>query len=217
VQGKVGAASLAPSYTIQRWYNRAVAGHLTLTPELETFRQSFEQIADEADTLAGTLSDDRFNWHPPSGGWSVAQCIEHLNVTARLYLPNLDEGIADAIRRGLYGEGPFRYGWLGRKMVQSQEPTSKRKYKAAKAFMPPPARPRQESMAAFRAYQMQFIDRLRQANGLDLSRARVRSPVISWLKLQLGSGFALVVAHERRHLLQARNVINDPAFPAAKT
>jgi hypothetical protein len=194
-----------------------VAGHLTLTPELETFREAFEQIADEGDALAGTLTNDQFNWHPPSGGWSVAQCIEHLNVTARLYLPNLDEGIAEAIRRGLYGEGPFRYGWLGRKAVQSQEPTTKRKYKAAKAFMPPPARPRAESMAAFRAYQVQFIDRLRQANGLDLSRARVKSPVISWLRLQLGMGFALVVAHERRHLLQARNVVNDPAFPAAKT
>ena len=194
-----------------------MAGHLTLTPELETFRQAFEQIADEADTLAGTLTNDQFNWHPPSGGWSVAQCIEHLNVTARLYLPNLDEGIAEAIRRGLYGEGPFRYGWVGRKIVQSQEPTTRRKYKAAKAFLPPPVRPRAESMAAFRAYQVQFIDRLRQANGLDLSRARVKSPVVSWLRMQLGMGFALVVAHERRHLQQAHNVISDPAFPAAKT
>jgi hypothetical protein len=190
-----------------------VAGRLTLTPELETFRQSFEQIADEADALAGTLTDDQFNWHPPSGGWSVAQCIEHLNVIARLYLPTLDEGIAEAIRRGLYGEGPFRYNWLGRKFVQSQEPTTKHKFRAAKAFLPRPSRPRQESMAAFRAYQVQFIDRLRQANGLDLARARVRSPAVSWLRLPLGSGFALVVAHERRHLLQARRIIADPAFP----
>jgi hypothetical protein len=192
-----------------------VAGHLTLSPELETFRESFERIANEADALAGALTNEQFNWRPPSGGWSVAQCIEHLNAAARQYLPSFDEGIAEAIRRGLYGEGPFRYGWLGRKMVQSQEPTTKRKFKAAKAFLPPPTRPRQESMAAFRAYQVQFIDRLRQANGLDLSRARIRSPVVSWLRLQLGLGFALMVAHERRHLLQARNVINDPTFPAA--
>jgi hypothetical protein len=79
--------------------------------------------------------------------------------------------------------------------------------------MPPLARPRQESMAAFRAYQVQFVDRLRQANGLDLSRARVGSPVVKWLRLPLGSGFALVVAHERRHLLQGRHVVADPNFP----
>jgi hypothetical protein len=41
--------------------------------------------------------------------------------------------------------------------------------------------------------------------------------VVGWLRLPLGSGFALVVAHERRHLQQARNVVSDPAFPAAKT
>ncbi len=209
-------AHACASYTIRpvgHWYNRGVAGHLTLTPELETFRQSFEQIADEADGLAGTLRDEQFNWTPPSGGWSVAQCIEHLNVTARLYLPSLDEGIADAIRRGLYGEGPFRYNWLGRMIVRSQEPPVRRKLRAPAAFVPPARRARPESMAAFRAYQVQFIDRLRQANGLDLSRARVKSPALKWLRLPLGSGFALVVAHERRHLWQARNVVADPAFP----
>jgi hypothetical protein len=188
---------------------------VTLPPELEAFRQAFEQLADEADALAGRFTDEQFNWHPPSGGWSVAQCIEHLNVTAREYLPKLDEGIADAIRRGLYGEGPFRYNWFGRKFVQSQEPPVRRRFKAAKAFVPPASRPRQESMAAFRAYQVQFIDRLRQANGLDLARARVQSPALRWLRLPLGSGFALMIAHERRHLWQARNVVTHPAFPGA--
>ena len=188
-------------------------GHLTLAPELDAFRQAFEHLADDADEIAGALNDDQFNWRPPSGGWSVAQCIEHLNVTARSYLPMLDEGIADAIRRGLYGEGPFRYNWFGRKFVESQEPPVKRKFRAAKIFIPVPSRPRQESLAAFRAYQVQFVDRLRQANGLDLSRARVKSPAVSWIRLPLGCGFALMVAHERRHLWQARNVINETGFP----
>jgi len=192
-----------------------VAGYLALAPELDLFRQQFEQIADDADALTAPLSDDQFNWRPPSGGWSVAQCIEHLNVTARVYLPKLDEGIADAIRRGLYGEGPFRYNWFGRMFVRSQEPTTRMKYKTAKVFTPAPARPKQETLAAFRAYQVQFVDRLRQANGLDLARARVKSPAMSLLRLPLGSGFALMVAHERRHLQQARNVMAEPTFPRA--
>ena len=188
-------------------------GHLTLAPELDTFRQQFEQLADDADGLTRTLSDSQFNWQPPSRGWSVAQCIDHLNVTARTYLPKLDEGIAEAIRRGLYGEGPFKYNWFGRMFVRSQEPTTKLKFKAAKVFLPAASRPRQETLAAFRAYQVQFVDRLRQANGLDLARARVKSPAASFISLPLGSGFALMIAHERRHLQQARNVLADQAFP----
>jgi hypothetical protein len=60
---------------------------------------------------------------------------------------------------------------------------------------------------------VQFVDRLRQANGLDLARAKVRSPTYAWLRFSLGSGFALMLAHERRHLWQARNVVNHPLFP----
>jgi hypothetical protein len=188
-------------------------GHLTLSSELDAFRLQFEELANEADAMTSALTDEQFNWRPPSGGWTVAQCIDHLNVTAREYLPKLDEGIADAIRRGLYGEGPFHYTVLGRLFVWSQQPTTKLKYKATKAFEPSPGRRRQETLAAFRAYQVQLVDRLRQANGLDLARARVSSPVVNLLRMPLGSGFALVVAHERRHLQQARNVLAHPAFP----
>jgi hypothetical protein len=68
-------------------------------------------------------------------------------------------------------------------------------------------------MAAFGAYQVQYVDRLRQANGLDLARARVRSPIASWIVMPLGTGFAAMIAHEKRHLWQARRVVEHPQFP----
>ncbi len=186
---------------------------LALTPEIEEFRQQFERLADEADALVAPLKDDQFAWQPSPTSWSIAQCIDHLNVTARLYLPQLDEGIANAIRQGLYGEGPFKYWWLARLLVRMLEPPPRMRVKTPAAFHPPPERTRREIMAAFRAYQVQYIDRLRQANGLDLARARVRSPVASWLQMPLGTGFAAMTAHERRHLWQARRVIEAPGFP----
>ncbi len=192
----------------------ATPGHLALTPEIESFRAEFERLAADADALVTPLSDAQLTWQPAPGAWSVAQCIEHLNVTARLYLPKLDEAIADAIRRGLYADGPFTYNWLGRFVVRSQEPPARLKVKTLKSFQPADRRPRHDIMAAFRAYQVQFIDRLRQANGLDLSKARVSSPASQWLRIPLGSGFALMAAHERRHLWQARNVTSASGFPA---
>jgi hypothetical protein len=93
------------------------------------------------------------------------------------------------------------------------EPPPVFRTKAPAVFQPPPARTRQEIMSAFRAYQVQYIDRLRQANGLDLARARVRSPAASWIYMPLGSGFAVMTAHERRHLWQARRVRHAEGFP----
>jgi hypothetical protein len=193
----------------------AAPGHLALTPEIERFRTQFERLSAEGDALVAPLNEAQFTWQPAPGAWSVAECIEHLNATARLYLPKLDEAIADAIRRGRYAEGPFSYNWIGRFVVRSMEPPARVRMKAPKAFHPPPQRSRHEIMAAFRAYQVQFIDRLRQANGLDLASAKVSSPASNWIRLPLGSGFALMTAHERRHLWQAERVTAAVGFPTS--
>jgi hypothetical protein len=86
--------------------------------------------------------------------------------------------------------------------------------KAPEEILPGSGRTRREILAAFRAYQVQYIDRLRQANGVDLARARVRMPVSGWLRIPLGSGFALMVVHSRRHLAQARRITDAEHFPA---
>jgi len=179
-------------------------GHLALTREIDELRRHFERLADDADALVAGLTDDQFAWKPASApsalrrgraaeGWSIAQC--------------------NAIRQGLYGAGPFVYWWFARMFVRMLEPPPRLRVKTPALFQPPAERPRREIMAAFRAYQVQYIDRLRQANGLDLSRARVRSPAASWIFLPLGSGFAAMIAHERRHLWQAKQVMQAPGFP----
>jgi hypothetical protein len=187
--------------------------HLALSPEVDAFRRSFEGLADDADALVAALTDEQFTWQPAPNAWSIAHCIDHLNATARSYLPALDDGIADAIRLGLYAEGPFAYNWIGRAFVWSMEPPPRFRAKAPAAFQPAPARPRAEIMAGFRAYQVQYVDRLRRADGLDLATARVSSPVARWLRMPLGSGFALQVAHSRRHLWQARKNTATAGFP----
>jgi hypothetical protein len=187
-----------------------------MAPELEAFRAQFEALSAEAAALVGPLSDAQFAWSPAPGVWSVGQCIEHLNVTARAYLPSLDQGIASAIRSGVYGTGPFTYNVLGRLIVRSMEPPPLWRLKAPAIFTPPAAQPqrtRSEIMAGFRGYQVQYIDRLRQANGVDLAKARVVSPANRLLHISLGSGFALQIAHERRHLWQAQQLVARADFP----
>src|SRR5215472_17161725 len=43
------------------------------------------------------LSIEQLRWKPNCTGWSVAECLDHLNLTLDLHLPKID----DAIRRGL--------------------------------------------------------------------------------------------------------------------
>ena len=191
----------------------AVSGPMALGPECDAFRKEFEALATTGAALVDPLSDEQFSWQPTPDSWSVAQCIDHLNAAAREYLPMLDEGISNAIRRGEYTAGPYVYNWIGRVMVYSVRPTTKWRGKAPQAFLPPAGRRRQEIVAAFRAYQVQYVDRLRQSNGLDLARARITSPVARWLRIPLGSAFGMLIAHEQRHIAQARRVLEAQGFP----
>lgn len=47
---------------------------------------------------------------------------------------------------------------------------------------------------------------LRSADGLDLARIKVTSPVTRLLRLSLGQWLAGLAGHQRRHLWQARQV-----------
>ena len=189
----------------------ATPGRPALAPEIDDFRHQFEQLAAHADALTDPLSDEQFVWRPDQDSWSIAECLDHLNATARVYLPVLDEGISEAIRRGVYGDGPFKYNWLGRLSVRFIDMGLR--LKAPDDVQPAAGRTRREIVSAFRAYQVQYIDRLRQANGVDLARARVHMPVTGWFRIPLGSGFALMLTHSRRHLAQARRVTEAQDFP----
>ena len=191
----------------------AVSAHLALSPEPDLLRRQFEQLTADAQALAAPLTDDQFNWTPSPDVWSVAECLEHLNVSARVYLPALDEAIAEGIRKGLHSQGPYQYNWVGRLYVASMEPPPRFSLKAPAPLVPAPRRDRKHVMAAFKAYHVQYVDRLRQADGLDLARAQVRSPIASWIRLPLGSAFHLMAAHGRRHLHQATNLTARPDFP----
>lgn len=190
-------------------------GPLALAPEIDGFRKAFEQISADADALVSPLGEEQFTWKPGPNSWSIAECLEHMNATARSYLPSIDEGIADAIRNGAYAEGPFHYNLIGRLFSRVMEPPARLRMRTSLDKQPGPQRPKRETLAGFRAYQVQYVDRLRQANGIDLARARVRSPLATWIRIPLGSAFASMAAHERRHLWQARRITQMNTFPAS--
>lgn len=185
---------------------------VSLIPELQDYISQLEAIKRDAADLTAGLTEAQFNWRPAPGQWSVAECLAHLNATAQQYIPLLSASITEARERGWLSQGPFRYGWLGNWFVRSMEPPVKMKFKAPKAFIPPPDQPMSKTVPEFMALQDQLISLIGTANGIHLGRARVPSPATKLIKLSLGQGFALITGHERRHLWQARQVKNHSDF-----
>lgn len=176
-----------------------------------------EAIKRDGETIASGLSDAQFNWHPGKDRWSIADCLQHLNVGVSKALPAFDRAIAEGGTKRQHAPGPFKYGWFSRMTVASMEPPPTFRMKT-------PAILRIPSAATYRAADLlpefarvrdQLAARVRQADGLDLARVRTISPVNRLLRLPLGAYFDFIIAHDRRHLWQARQVRNDPRFGTA--
>jgi len=186
-----------------------------LVTDLADFLLQLDEIDADADKLIAGLTEDQFHWSPVASRWSIAQCLVHLNIMGRRYLPALDETIERANAENLASRGPFRYGFVERWIAHATEPPPGIRLRTPSSARPPDDQPIVGVSVNFRLVQDELRKRIRAANGLDLARAKVTSPFVKSLKMGLGPCFAFLLAHERRHLWQGWQVRKHQAFPPA--
>ncbi len=175
-------------------------------PELEAYHQQFEQITKDAADLVKGLTEEEFNWRPAAGQWSVEECLSHLTMVGQAELKHIEQTIDRGRERGPTGTGPFEYPALERLLLRETEPPVRHAMTAPKRFVPLHNQPLTAIMPTFNHVQSTFRHQIERADGLDLRRVKVVTPISRLLKVSLGTMFAQAAAHERRHLAQARRV-----------
>lgn len=170
---------------------------------------------DDADRRAGDLArgltPEQLNWKPAEHLWSVGQCLEHLYVSNQVYLP--------PIAKALDGrpESPVQVitpGWLGRWFIRSYiEPSPQSKRARAPRKIAPGQHIDPFVLDRFLHGNEVARDLVRRAAAHDVNRIRFRNPFVPLVRFTVGTGLEIVWRHERRHLLQAERIRNDPAFP----
>jgi hypothetical protein len=184
-----------------------------LVEDLMNCRRGFEAIKADAVELLDQLNEGQFFWQPEPGSWSVGHCIDHLVVTGRDSLSNIRRAIELARLKNLLSMGPFRYSVIDKWLVRQMEPPPRFKMKAPAAYLPKMDKDFAGTAADFLQLQDDFIDCLEAANGINLARVRVQNPVSRLIRFSLGQEFAFNVAHQKRHLWQARLVSERHDFP----
>ena len=171
--------------------------------QLEALKKALENAKLEAAKLAADLGETRLWQRPPEGGWSVGECLAHLNLAGEPYAKKLQEALEAGKARGKRGQEPFRFGFLGGRFVRSLSAEGKRKFKAPKAWQPE----RQgDVLERFLKLQDDLLGFVKASEGLDLARITLTSPLSPLIRLNLFEAFNLVVVHEQRHLAQADRV-----------
>ncbi|RDB03967.1 DinB family protein [Runella aurantiaca] len=143
-----------------------------------------------------------------NGGWSIAQCLDHLNSYGHYYLPKIQQGIAKNIH--LPPKDTFKSSWLGAYFIKMMDPeTGKKKYKAFKGHIPAPDLDAYAVVAEFIQQQENLLIYLKEARSTDLNAIRIPISIARFITLKLGDVFQFVIAHNERHIRQAMRNVTD--------
>ncbi|QRR00468.1 DinB family protein [Dyadobacter sandarakinus] len=150
------------------------------------------------------LDRDHDAMHAPSrsGGWSIVQCLAHLNSYSAYYLPRLEQqlsqpGIANAT-------GMFRSSWLGRFFTNMMDPAqSKSRYKAHRLHVPGSDADAAEVTRAFIHHQETLLRCMDLCADKNLRKIRIPMSVAPMIKINAGDLIQFLIMHQERHIQQA--------------
>ncbi|AWO01724.1 DinB family protein [Chitinophaga alhagiae] len=144
---------------------------------------------------------------PAPGGWSVIQCLDHLNSYGLYYLPQLEAALGKGEQLGLPAKPAFKSGWFGNYFTNMMQPRPdgalKSKMNAPKGHRPVPQPAAAQVLDEFAAQQQRLLQLLQRAGQTDIGRLRVPTSLTRLIKLSAGDTFRFLIAHEQRHMLQA--------------
>lgn len=173
---------------------------------LDALEQQTESHLTEAINSFQNLNEKKLLQPAVNGGWSIAQCLEHLNRYGNYYLPEIKKGL----EKDFPNTDEFKSTWLGTYFTKMMSPDSgKKKIKAFKEYVPTPNLDAYVVVAEFIHQQETLLKYLRLARIKDLNRIKIAISISKWIKLRLGDTFQFLIAHNERHLRQAkRNLTN---------
>ncbi len=175
---------------------------------INSLQNDVRQLVTAVDSMK-SMDKIKLSYPLNNGRWTAIQALEHLNIYNRYYLPTIETALAES-KSGR--SAWFNSGTLGNYFTNSMKPTDvymiKNKMKTGKAYNPPGALNADQVIAEFTQHQQKLLQLLDASRNKDLNNIRIPITVAKFIKLKLGDTFRFLVAHEQRHVIQARNAIH---------
>jgi hypothetical protein len=154
------------------------------------------------------LTNEQLNAKPARGKWCISEIFEHLNITQGLYI----KSILTKMSRASDTVSPiYKSGWLGDLVytrIMPRPDGTVFKLKTPKILTPEnKAIDGHEVLNNF-LHQLDIVhDILQHAATKDIQRIKIPVALTNLIKLRLGDNLRLIIAHNERHILQAKRVM----------
>ena len=173
------------------------------------FIKQLDEITVEFLQAFGHLNEEQLNWKPNSQTWSIAQNIDHLMVINNTYDP-----IIQNIRNGKYqapwhAQFDFIVNFFGKTILGAVEPARRKKMKTFPIWEPRQSNIPGNILHQFQKHQVLLKERINSCGDLIAKRTIIASPANRIIVYKLETAFEIMIAHERRHFNQAREVLSQ--------
>lgn len=183
---------------------------LNMQKQLRAIADSLDSAQQRLRRLTDGLSDESWSKHPGPARWSASECVEHLNLTSKAYLPLLRDAIARARDRGGAPQKHYRrdpLGWFMSMMIGPRRRLAGKvrmpRIKTTPGFTPKAERSRDEILSDFVRLQAELASLIRSGDGLPIDRVKIVSPFGGRMKYSAYSALVIVARHQHRHIQQA--------------
>jgi hypothetical protein len=186
-----------------------------VNPELSQLIHDLHAVSADAGSTFGQLTTEQLNWKPSASEWSVAQCLEHLLVSNEGFIPIIKKVKRGEYKRSFKERLPVLPRLFGSLVLNAVKPETPRKLKAGKSFEPSTSEIAPDIVSRFEAQQKVIAEHMGSTEELDLRKIIITSPVASFVTYSLFDGYQIIVAHDQRHVAQAKRVMTREGFPKA--
>lgn len=151
------------------------------------------------------LPEEVLKWRYANGSWSVLECIEHLNLYGKYYLPQIKKHIEATTTQP---ENTIRKGWLGNYFAQSMLPGNHMKpMKTFKSKNPINQQLSKSTLHEFIAQQALMLELLEASKRISLNKVKIPTSISVLIRLKLGDTFQFLINHQLRHFNQLERAL----------
>lgn len=172
---------------------------------LQDLLSKTQELIDIAEKNFSKLSAAQLNTKPAPESWSIAECLEHLNLYAEYYHLTIEQMMNASSHQSTL---QFKSGIIGNYFSNLMEVKNG---KVQKMSSPKDKNPANSNIPdgivdRFITQQKQLIGLIKKAKNANLAKVRIPVTIAPWLKIKLGDTFRFCVNHNERHVVQAMRV-----------
>jgi hypothetical protein len=178
-----------------------------MTTQIEKWIDSIDKMTKEAIEGFITLSVEKMHFKPNAETWSIAENIEHLITINRTYFPIFEKLKHGSFQGAFISKFPYFSNLFGNLIYKSVSDGGKKKARTFPLWEPKVTKDDATVLERFQNHQEELKKWIIELEPFFEKKTIIHSPANKLIVYSLEKAIDIIVAHEQRHLDQAKNLL----------